>query len=225
VRATEVFSSLIDSQTYLAAQQEQRNRAEGVSDQAMLDGLKQLLAKKGRLSADLIDEMEGIPYSSQYSYRFGSLSDAYDKIGYVHHQDLSYTALRRRCHLICRQLHIRAIQTAVKLGFHVSGLSHGKELVLDKELTISVSVVPGHSKLGKERRWRLRRPQNNKVDVVVAVRLDQNNEKPLDVFLVPAILMENPLGYDLQLPVAQSSIGRHLVNLHEIHDYARRRFL
>ena len=48
----------------------------------MLENLRAVLSKHGRISGILIDEAEGLPSSTAFSHRFGTLVNAYRLIGY-----------------------------------------------------------------------------------------------------------------------------------------------
>lgn len=68
--------------------QRRRNRSlkdqtKSLSNAQLLDLLRKLRRRRGRLSARLIDEAKGIPAVSTYHSRFGNLSRAYQLIGYV----------------------------------------------------------------------------------------------------------------------------------------------
>src|SRR5271157_3056466 len=52
------------------------------SDEQMLQDLRSLLASRGRLSHRIIDAVPHLIKSDQLRYRFGSLSRAYELIGY-----------------------------------------------------------------------------------------------------------------------------------------------
>jgi hypothetical protein len=53
------------------------------TDAALLDALRELLRKRGRLSAAIIDEDKTIPCAVTYENRFGCLMNAYRLIGYT----------------------------------------------------------------------------------------------------------------------------------------------
>ncbi len=53
------------------------------TDAALLDSLRELLRKRGRLSAAIIDEDKTIPCAVTYENRFGCLMNAYRLIGYT----------------------------------------------------------------------------------------------------------------------------------------------
>jgi hypothetical protein len=52
------------------------------SDKELLDILRKLLRKHGRLSRKIIDEEEGVPPTATYQRRFGGILPAYERIGY-----------------------------------------------------------------------------------------------------------------------------------------------
>lgn len=54
-----------------------------VSNEALLDSLRELLLRRGRLSSAIIDQERSIPCSSTFENRFGCLMNAYRLIGYV----------------------------------------------------------------------------------------------------------------------------------------------
>lgn len=55
-----------------------------LGDEQMLERLRALLAKERRLSSAIIKAAEGLPCPATYANRFGSLSAAYELIGYDH---------------------------------------------------------------------------------------------------------------------------------------------
>jgi len=54
----------------------------GLSDDELLARLRRLLARRGRVSEEVINRSKGLPNSDAYRRRFGSLSRAYELIGY-----------------------------------------------------------------------------------------------------------------------------------------------
>jgi hypothetical protein len=76
------FPAIVSKELYDGAQAifEQRRRRK--TDQELLDDLISLWARKGKLTTDLIKAEPGMSSCHAYYYRFGSLSEAYDRIGY-----------------------------------------------------------------------------------------------------------------------------------------------
>ena len=61
---------------------ERHIRPHGLSDQEMLEALRQVLREHGRISQKLIRKIPSIPSNYDYCRRFGGLSEAYRLIGY-----------------------------------------------------------------------------------------------------------------------------------------------
>jgi len=76
------FEALV-SQSVLEAAQRRLIQPRTLSDQQLLDGLRLVLARHGRLSANMIDAAPEIPSFQYYAKRFGGLGKAYEAIGYA----------------------------------------------------------------------------------------------------------------------------------------------
>ncbi len=62
----------------------------------MLEKLRALLSQHGRISGILIDEADGLPSSTAFRHRFGSLVSAYRLIGYDPQIDYSFIETNRK---------------------------------------------------------------------------------------------------------------------------------
>lgn len=83
------FESIVDAAVFKQARRIIDSRHQHLSDEALLERLKGLLQLRGRLSGLLIDETEGMPSSSCYSTRFGSLTRAYTLVGWTSDRDFA----------------------------------------------------------------------------------------------------------------------------------------
>ncbi len=73
IRAEGVFTAIVEPGLFEAAQAIIRERAFRMSDEEMLKSLHALFQRQGMLSGLIIDEAEGMPSSSSFRSRFGSL--------------------------------------------------------------------------------------------------------------------------------------------------------
>lgn len=187
IRADGVFPAIVDRNLFEAAQTIIRERSFRLSDEEMLEALRNLRRDKGLLSGLIIDEAEGLPSSSAYSSRFGSLLQAYKLVGYTPKRDYRYVEINR--HL--RALH-PDVMTEILGGLETAGCQiltiPGSELIsVNGELTISVVIARCHHTAGGSYRWRLRFDTGLQPDITIAVRMDAANEAPLDYYLLPRI--------------------------------------
>ena len=185
IRAEGAFERVVEPEMFLRAQELIRARRERMSDEEMLERLRQLYALKGYLSGFIIDEAEDLPSSGVYQRRFGSLYRAYELIGFTPDRDYRYIAINR--HL--RRLHAEIVSAIVDA---IEGL--GGSLMVDDatglftingEFTSSVVIARFRRTAGGAKRWIIRLDTGLAPDVTVAARMDEGNEKILDYYLLP----------------------------------------
>ncbi|WP_280938444.1 recombinase family protein [Xanthobacter sp. 91] len=187
IRAEGVFPAIIDRHVFEAAQTIIRARSFRMSDQEMLDALKDLRGSLGLLSGLIIDEAEGLPSSSAYRSRFGSLLRAYHLVGYTPRRDYRYVEINRGL----RALHPGVVSEILgrlrDIGCHLSTDAGTDRISVNGELAISVVIARCHRTSAGSFRWRLRFDTGLQPDITIAVRMDASNERPLDYYLFPGI--------------------------------------
>jgi hypothetical protein len=155
----------------------------------LLTLLQTVLEEEGSLSGLIIDERDGMPSSSIYRSRFGSLLRAYSLIGYAPDRDYRYIEINR---------HIResfpALMTEIVAGLENAGGSvvcdHVSQLLsINREFTASIVLARSFETGTGALRWRIHFDTGLIPDVTVAVRLDRSNERPLDYYILPSIDM------------------------------------
>jgi DNA invertase Pin-like site-specific DNA recombinase len=187
IRSEAAFPAIVDPHLFEAAQSMIRARSSRMSDEEMLDALRRLQETVGLLSGLIIDEAEGLPSSSAYRTRFGSLLQAYRLVGYTPRRDYRYIEINRR---------LRALHPGVLSGI-LDGLRERAcqldtdpqtDLILvNGELTVSVVIARCRHTPSGSYRWRLRFDTGRRPDVTIAVRMDSANRAPLDYYLLPRI--------------------------------------
>jgi DNA invertase Pin-like site-specific DNA recombinase len=185
VRAEGVFPGIVDQDFFDAAQRIVQKRSRRFSDQELLESLSALLAEKGWLSGLVIDEVEDMPSSSTFRYRFGSLVRAYQLVGYSPAKDFRYIETNRAL----RALHpgvvdrvIAAIRTA---GGQVERDLATDLLCINDEFSASVVIVRCRTTATGGLRWKVRLDSGLRPDVTVAVRMACDNVAVRDYFLLP----------------------------------------
>lgn len=187
VRSEGVFPALVDRTLFDAAQSIIRDRCQRLSDDEMLEALAKLRERTGLLSGIVIDEAEGLPSSSSYRSRFGSLLRAYRLVGYTPRRDYRYIEVNRRL----RALHPDAIQSVLNdlrsRGCVVQVDAEADLVHVNSEITISVVIVRCFLTQGGALRWKLRFDTGLQPDVTIVVRMDASNREPLDYYVLPRI--------------------------------------
>jgi DNA invertase Pin-like site-specific DNA recombinase len=103
------FQPIVDQETFETAQKVLNNRTRYKSKDEMLDGLRLLLKREGRLSEELINLSREIPLAGAYLRRFGGLRQAYALIGYRESANREGALRMRRRHRRIEQALLRRI--------------------------------------------------------------------------------------------------------------------
>jgi DNA invertase Pin-like site-specific DNA recombinase len=187
VRADNAFPPVVDPLEFAAVQEIMTVRAKRYSNDEMLDSLKTLWSRNGRVSGLLIDEQENMASSAAYRDRFGSLLRAYELIGYTPRTDYSFLEINR----YLRDRHPEVIQEVItrlaSLKVQVARDPKTDLLTLDQELTVSLVLARCLRSDAGTSRWMLRFEEGHAPDLTIAVRMDETNKGIKDYYLFPAI--------------------------------------
>jgi len=187
IRAVGVFPAIVDRDIFDAAQTIIAERSFRLSDDEMLDALRMLRRDNGLLSGLIIDEAEGLPSSSAYSARFGSLLRAYQLVGYTPRRDYRYVEINRHLRALHPNVVAEILDELQSVGCQLHTIPETELISVNGELTISVVVARCHHTQGGSYRWRLRFDTGLQPDITIAVRMNAANTSPLDYYLLPRI--------------------------------------
>jgi len=205
IRKNGVFESVVPVDLFARTQEIIFERYRRLSDQELLDHLRSLLERKGRLSGLLIDEESGMASSIVYRNRFKGLLQAYRLIGYTPEIDCEFIETNR--HL--RALHPKVVSDVMnridQFGGTVSTDSDTDLLTINSEFTASIVIARCRQSLSGALRWLVRVDAGLKPDLTVAVRMRADNVEPLDYYLLPRLDLtferlklaeDNPIGLE-----------------------------
>jgi DNA invertase Pin-like site-specific DNA recombinase len=187
VRANSVFEGIIDPERFYMAQGIVLARSRTLSDEEMLQKLRSILEKNGRISGFLIDESEDVPSSSAFRHRFGSLIRAYRLIGYTPQVDYTFIEINRQL----RRMHPDVVASVIdNLREHGSTVFVDEEtdlLHINGEFTTSITIARCLRTPADALRWAIRLDDSLRPDITVAVRMAADNACIKDYYLLPAI--------------------------------------
>lgn len=185
IRKDYAFPPLITRDVFYTAQGILRARARRYSDEDLIERLRALYKSKGFLSGLVIDEADGMPSSSVYAYRFGSLIRAYQAVGFTPDRDYQYIEINR----FLRRLHpdiVRETEEKIaEVGGEVTRDIATDLLKVNREFTVSLVLSRCQITAGGKNRWKVRFDGGLLPDITVAVRLNVGNDAPLDFYLLP----------------------------------------
>ena len=187
IRRDDAFEAVVPAEFFYTAQGIIRARARRFSDDELLERLRGLLQHRGFLSGVVIDEAEGMPSSTVYAHRFGSLIRAYQLVGFTPGRDFRFLEINRAL----REMHPKVVASTEAqigaLGGEVRRDPVTEMLQVNREFSVSI-VLARCKQLGDDRRrWKLRFDSSLQPDITVAVRLDAANQHALDYYLLPRL--------------------------------------
>jgi DNA invertase Pin-like site-specific DNA recombinase len=189
VRADGVFPSIVDRALFERARTIIDQRANHYSDEELLSLLQLVLDEEGSLSGLVIDERDGMPSSSQYRSRFGSLLRAYSLIGYAPERDYRYIEINRYIRESFPSQLAQIISGLESAGGTVACDPVTQLLLINQAFTASLVLARSFETGAGGLRWQIRFDTGLAPDLTIAVRLDRSNKQPLDYYLLPSIDM------------------------------------
>jgi len=189
VRADGVFPSIVDQALFERARAIIDQRGNHYSDEELLALLQAVLNEEGSLSGLIIDERDGMPSSSLYRHRFGSLVRAYSLIGYAPERDYRYIEINRHIRETFPGLVAEIVASLESAGASVVCDPASQLLTVNREFTASIVLARSFETKTGSLRWQIRFDTGLAPDITVAVRLGRSNERPLDYCLLPSIDM------------------------------------
>lgn len=187
IRAQGAFEAVVKRELFEAAKTIISARSFRLSDEDMLNLLKGLYSEKGMLSGIVIDECDGLPSSSTYSSRFGSLLRAYHLVGFTPDRDYRYVDINRAL----RKLHPDLLREVLD-GLRITGSAAWQDLQTDQVIVngeFSLSVVVARCIVTPTGllRWKVHFDTSLAPDITIVVRMDSANRAPFDYYLFPRI--------------------------------------
>jgi DNA invertase Pin-like site-specific DNA recombinase len=192
IRADGAFPAIVDQALFDAARTIIQARSFRLTDAEMLAVLRDLFEREGQLSGIIIDETEGLPSSTAYRSRFGSLLRAYRLVGFRPRRDYRYVEINR----MLRKIHPAIINEIIDrfraVGCLVKQDAKNDLISVNNELSVSAVIARCRQTQSGAYRWRLRLDTSLCPDITIAVRMNGNNRAPLDYYLLPRIDIEHP---------------------------------
>jgi len=191
VRADGVYPSIVDRALFERARTIIDQRGNHYTDEELLALLQAVLDEEGSLSGLIIDERDGMPSSSLYRNRFGSLLRAYSLIGYAPDRDYRYIEINRHIRQSVPKLLAEIVAGLENAGGSVVCDPVSELLLINREFTASIVLARSFETQTGSLRWQIRFDTGLAPDVTVAVRMNRSNDGCLDYYILPSIDMNS----------------------------------
>lgn len=187
IRKEGAFEAIVPAELFFTAQGIMRARFHRYTDTELLNRLRDLYQSRGFLSGLIINETEGMPSTSAYAHRFGSLIRAYQMVGFRPDRDYSYLEINRYLRDMYPEVVRQAEYRIEELGGTTVRDPATGILTINDEFSISIVLARCHTSEAGGRRWKVRFDTSLCPDITVAVRLDYANQAALDYYLLPRL--------------------------------------
>jgi DNA invertase Pin-like site-specific DNA recombinase len=199
IRKEDAFIPVVAKEEFYTAQGIIRARSRRYTDEELIGRLRQLYQSHHALSGLIINSTDGMPSSSVYAHRFGSLVRAYQLVGYIPSRDFHYIEINR----LLRRLHPTIVtqtqEQMAALGGTVRRESSTDLLYVNDEFRASLVLARCQRRESGQLFWKVRFDTGLAPDLTVAVRLAPDNQAALDYYLLPRL--------DFGIP--RISLGEH----------------
>ena len=186
VRCDGAFKGIVDPKYFEAAQRIRSDRMTRGSDERLLADLKKLFKRHGKLTAPLINKTPKMHCAATYRARFGSLSNAYAKVGFKVWCSQDWVEVNQQMRAFRTNFVMGLVLEFQRRGFHAVPLKRCKMMAISEGIKISCIIARWQPTQSGRPRWLIRDNPVN-VDFALVVRMDQDNLQPIDYYLIPGV--------------------------------------
>lgn len=187
IRKDNAFEGIVDSSLFFMAKGIFAARCRKLTDEEMLQKLKELQDKRGYLSAIIIDETEDMPSSAAYSGRFGGLVRAYQLIGFDPGRDFRYIEINKYLREMHEDTIENTVQQLINCGADIK-LNESRNLLnINNMFSASLVICRCNTLNNGKYRWKVRFDTLLNPDITIAIRMKANNTDALDYYLLPSL--------------------------------------
>jgi DNA invertase Pin-like site-specific DNA recombinase len=189
VRRDNAFEPIVSPELFAKAQKVRTELAAGriATDKELLEKLKALFRKKGRLTVKIIHAEKGMPRDRTYAKRFGSIVNAYKRIGFVPHSRYHISEITGDIDKTIRGVVDKLAPEMERRRMSVAFLPELYLLTVNGHLTIGAAVARSVANGAglPSRRWEVRKLKYRRADLTMIIRMTPSNDKIQDYFLMP----------------------------------------
>jgi hypothetical protein len=190
IRRENAHQAIVPPKLFARAQEVRAELVNGRhrTDKEILNDLKALLRRTGRLTMKMMASDKKVPGSFTYVRRFGSITNAYKKIGYKPNSRYRFTEITADIDTTLRDVANNIISAMGKRRTNVTFVPEIYLLTLNRSLTVGMAVaraVRNGTGRGPTRRWEVRKLRYMRSELTLIVRMNSDNSKVEEYFLMP----------------------------------------
>jgi DNA invertase Pin-like site-specific DNA recombinase len=185
IRIPDAFEPVVDRRVFAAVQQKLAPAGRRPTRDELVDGLRKVLARTGRLNQAVLRHYRRAPSVEQVMREFGSLYEAYEVIGYPPNLDPERSGNRHAERLMERRVAECTTDRLRELGHEVRYEKHTGTLCIDGALRLQLVIRSPWLAQGHVPHWVARWPDCFAIDFLVYGRIERAGNELLDFYLLP----------------------------------------
>lgn len=196
VRCEKAFAAIVPEELFQAARAQRTYRYQRYSREFLLDCIRRIYQKHGRVTSTLIDIEPDGPNARLIGYHFGSMRAAFSEAGLPPMKNDLFLETRDRLYALRSQM-IAELQTlVVKAGGSVAPEPMPYTLLINSSIRVSVRAIRcDHDLKYDYYRWRVPKRMAEGVDFVLFAQMDHANKFVLRYFLFEKSLFQKDIAF------------------------------
>jgi DNA invertase Pin-like site-specific DNA recombinase len=180
------FPAIIREKQWTQAYERVLEEIKRPKDAEMLEGLKRVWKRKGKLSSKIINAAKDIPSAPAYAKHFGGVSQAYRLIGYPLPRDLSWGHSVRMMKQLTKTVCDEICERVREIGGSAERMLGPGMIRLNQDVTVKVRLRKCWVR-DTRTVWILPLGRKPAADVLIIGRLKPPDRSVQDYFVIPAI--------------------------------------
>jgi DNA invertase Pin-like site-specific DNA recombinase len=180
------FPAIISEKQWNSAYGRVLDETKRPQDAEMLEGLRKLWKRTGKLSSNIINAAKDIPSAMAYAKHFGGISEAYKLIGYPLPRDLSWVHAIRMTKRITKMLCDEICERVRAIGGIAEATPVAGMIRLNQNVTVQIRLRKCWVR-DTRTVWILPLGKRPAADVLIIGRLNPPDRWVQDYFVIPAI--------------------------------------
>jgi DNA invertase Pin-like site-specific DNA recombinase len=185
ITVPQAFPAIVDQKTFAAVQKRFADYRRRPNRDELLDGLKMVVRRNGKVSQRLLKHYRRAPSASAVAAEFGSLNAAYREIGYapnLNPEREQNRDIEHRAEALVARVTSEAL---VERGHLVTYEKHSLTLCVDNLIRFQIVARGPWMVHGKTPYWSAHWPDAFNIDFLVYCRMQRGAKKFHDFFVIP----------------------------------------
>ena len=181
-----IFPGIISEKQWTKANEMIREEVKPLVDSEMLEGLRRLWKREGKLNQVLINAARDIPSAVAYHKHFGGVNEAYKLIGYPLPRDYSFVGPIRTCRRMRDALCDQICEQVRAIGGTAERRPGPGVILINGNVAVRVTFSTGRVRPTYLTLWRLALGNQPTADILIIGRIQAPVPSVFDYYVIPA---------------------------------------